>query len=161
MAKRTASIRSKQKDAPENGTNQNGENMTQTAEVTQDENTVVSSFRQEMETAKARLDTEILRLETEREKIDLSLAELYELRGDNQKPARRMAAKREGVSGEDRIVWADKLKALPRTFTTDDMIADPQIAAKGKTQCFPAIDRWKKAGLVQPVKGERGKYRKV
>lgn len=160
MAKKTGTIRSVNKDEPENGTNQNGENqMQETADVTQDQsNPVVSSFRQEMETAKARLNDEITRLESEREKIDLALAELYELRGDNQKPTRRIAAKRE--SG-DRIDWSEKLKALPRTFTTDDMIADPQIAAKGKAQCFPAIDRWKKAGLVQPVKGERGKYRKV
>lgn len=122
---------------------------------------VVSGIRERIEAARATEETERAKLDEEILKRENELDALYELRGfgrEGQKKPRRLAAKREGVTGSDRINWDEKLARLPKTFTVDDMLKDAQIAAKGKVQCYPAVGRWIKQDKVKQL--DRGRWRR-
>lgn len=122
---------------------------------------VVMGIKERIEAANAAKEAEEQALNAEIEKREQELDELYALRGygrEGRKGTRRIAAKREGVTGADRIDWDEKLTRLPKVFTVEDMLKDSQIAAKGKVQCYPAVGRWLKGNKVTQL--ERGKWRK-
>lgn len=121
---------------------------------------LVANLKERIEQAQAVKDAEEAALNEEISKREAELDELYALRGygrEGVKKTRRIAAKREG--GGHRIDWDDKLEKLPKIFSVEDMLKDPDIESKGKVQCYPAVQRWIKNNKVKAV--DRGKWRKL
>lgn len=154
--------RNRTKNTEENMEQNTEENTDQVIEEhTLEESTsqFVTSLRERMEAAQAARDAEEAALNEEIGKRERELDELYALRGygrEGMKKTRRIAAKREGGH---RIDWDEKLEKLPKIFSVEDMLKDPDIETKGKVQCYPAVQRWIKGNKVKQV--ERGKWRKL
>ena len=60
--------------------------------------------------------------------------------------------------GGTRLNWDEVLKGLPKTFSVDDVMKQPGVAAKGRAQVYPALDRWMQAKKVKRV--GKGEYEK-
>lgn len=152
------SVRNRNKAVKEAAAEEN-ETMEQTKEEQTPASEVVTSLKDRIEAAERARDEERAKLDEEISRREQELDQLYELRGYGREGQgkRRVAAKR-GESGT-RINWDEKLAALPKMFTVDDLMKDPEIAAKGRPQIYPALNRWASTQKIKKL--ERGKYRRL
>ena len=76
----------------------------------------------------------------------------------NPKPTGPFKRATKPVSGK-RLSWDEVLSGLPKTFTVNDVMKQPGVAAKGRAQVYPALDRWLQAKKAKRV--GKGEYRKL